>query len=287
MLDKIIEFFGLHEANVRWVMLGMIFLGINSAVIGAFAFLRQKALTGDAVAHAILPGICIGFLVSGEKNNFWLLLGAVFTGWLALQSINYLIQHTKIKGDGAIALVLSVFYGIGIVLLTKIQKMDNANQAGLDKFLFGKAAAIVYDDVILAGIVCFISILFVSLFFHQLKIFTFDIQFAKVKGLPITFFENSLSFLLIVAIAVGIQAVGVVLMSALLLTPIAVARYWTYRLHYLLIIASFVSVLATFLGATISYQWSKMPTGPWVVVILSFFLFSSFIIRKIIKIWKY
>ncbi len=275
-----IEFLGLDNANVRWVMLGMIFLGVNSALIGSFAYLRQKALVGDAISHAILPGVCIGFLISGQKNTYVLLLGATFTGWLALQSINYLIQHTKIKSDGAIALVLSVFYGIGIVLLTMIQSSGNAAQSGLDKFLFGKAASMMSEDVILAGIICGISLLFIFLFFQPLRIMVFDTNFAKVRGYQVVFLENSLSILMVIAVAIGIQALGVVLMAALLITPPASARYWTNSLFPLLWIACVISVLSSFLGALVSYHWSQMPTGPWVVVFLSFFAFVSILVGK-------
>lgn len=275
-----IEFLGLDNANVRWVMLGMIFLSINSALIGSFAYLRQKALVGDAISHAILPGICIGFLINGQKNTYFLLLGAIFTGWLALQSINYLINHTKIKSDGAIALVLSVFYGFGVVLLTMIQNSGNAEQSGLDKFLLGRAASMVAEDVIVAGIICFISLLIIFLFFRPLQIISFDINFAKTRGYPVHFLENLLSILLVISVAIGIQALGVVLMAALLITPAASARYWTNSLTILLWIACGMSVISSFFGALISYHWSQMPTGPWVVIFLSFCAFFSVIFGK-------
>lgn len=278
-----IEFLGLDNANVRWVMLGMIFLGINSALIGSFAYLKQKTLVGDAISHAILPGICIGFLISGQKNTYFLLLGAIFTGWLALQSINYLINYTKIKSDGAIALVLSVFYGFGVVLLTMIQSSGNAEQSGLDKFLFGKAASMVAEDVILAGIICGISVLFIYLFFQPLRIMVFDSNFAKVRGYQVIFLENSLSILLVIAVAIGIQALGIVLMAALLVTPPASARYWTNSLFPLLWIACLISVVSSFFGALVSYHWSQMPTGPWVVIFLSFFAFFSVLFGKKIR----
>lgn len=278
-----IEFLGLDNANVRWVMLGMIFLSINSALIGSFAYLRQKALVGDAISHAILPGICIGFLINGQKNVYFLLLGAVFTGWLALQSINYLITHTKIKSDGAIALVLSVFYGFGVVLLTMIQNTNNAEQAGLDKFLLGKAASMVAEDVIIAGVICCFSILVIFLFFRPLQIMSFDVHFAKIRGYPVYFLENLLSILLVISVAIGIQALGVVLMAALLITPAASARYWTNSLKILLWIACGISIVSSFLGALISYHWSQMPTGPWVVVFLSFFAFVSVIFGRKVR----
>ena len=140
-MNDLLQFFSLQDASVRNVVLGTLLVGVGSGVIGTFAFLRKRALVGDAVAHSVLPGICLAFLLYGSRNLLVLLPGAFVTGWLSLLLIDQIDRRSRIKTDAAIGLVLSVFFGIGILLLTWIQKSGNAQQAGLDHFLFGKAAA--------------------------------------------------------------------------------------------------------------------------------------------------
>jgi manganese/zinc/iron transport system permease protein len=268
-MHQFIEFFSLSNPNIRWVVLGITLIGASSAVIGSFAYLRKRALVGDAVSHAILPGICIAFLLSGVKNPLVLLIGATFTGGLSLVLIDYISNHTKIKSDTAIALVLSVFYGFGILLLTTIQNSGNAEQSGLDKFLFGKAAALVFEDVVVFGSFSLILLIVVILFYEPFKLIAFDIDFAKAIGFPVRFLEFLLALMTVIAVAIGMQAVGVVLMSALLITPAAAARYWTHDLRKILILAATIGAFSGISGAYISYTLPQMPTGPWVVSVLS------------------
>ena len=132
------EFFTFSDPNVRLVALGSILLGASAAVVGCFTFLRKRALVGDAIAHSVLPGVCLGFLVSGTKNPWILLAGAVVSGWLSLLVMDFITNRSKLKTDTAIGAVLSVFFGLGILLLTAIQHSGAANQAGLDSFFIRK-----------------------------------------------------------------------------------------------------------------------------------------------------
>ena len=181
----------LQDANTQWVLLGTILLGVASGVLGSFALLRKQSLIGDAMAHAALPGICIAFLLYGTKSIGWFLVGAAISGLLATYFIQAIINHSRIKEDTAIGLVLSVFFGFGIVLLTKIAQSENGNQSGLDDFIFGQAASLVGNDVRVISGIAIVLLVITWLLFKELKLFTFDRQFAKGIGLP-TGFLNAL-----------------------------------------------------------------------------------------------
>lgn len=274
-MDQFLHFFSFSDPNVRFVAFGTMLLGAAAAIVGTFAFLRKQALVGDAVSHSILPGVCLAFIISGTKNPIYLLIGATISGWLSLLLVNYLSNHSKLKSDTTIALVLSVFFGFGILLLTSIQHSGNAAQAGLDKFLFGKAASLSSSDVELFGGVAIFLIIIVLLFYKEFKAISFNSDFARSIGLAVRYFEFVLSTITVLAIAVGIQAVGVVLMAALLITPATAARFWTHQLWKMILIATFLGALSALLGTFISYTYPSMPTGPWIVVCLSFLALLS------------
>lgn len=274
-MNTLFDFFSFADANVRWVTLGTVVLGAASAVVGSFAFLRKRSLLGDAVAHAILPGIVLAFVLTGNKNPFVLMAGALASGWLALLSIDLINRKTKLKPDTTIGLVLSVFFGLGIFMLTAVQHSSMANQAGLDKFLFGKAASMSLGDVYAFTGLSFVLIVLVIIFYKTFQIVAFNRDYARTLGLPVRLGEFVLSTLTVLAVTTGIQAVGVVLMAALLITPAAAARSWTDKLVVLLFIAAGLGALGGLVGSYISYAAPRMPTGPWVVMALSFFALFS------------
>lgn len=278
LIDQILEFFSFQDVNIRYVALGTVLLGASSAIVGCFTFLRKKALVGDTIAHSILPGICLSFIIFKTKDPLMLLLGAMVSGWISVYLVDYISAKSKIKPDTAIGLVLSVFFGVGVLLLTFIQHSGNAAQAGLDKFLFGKAASLVQDDVITFGIVSILLIGTIILFFKQFSLISFDLNFAKTIGLPVRMFEVLLSTLTVLAVAIGIQTVGVVLMAAMLITPAAAARFWTDKLKVMIVIASVIGAFSGLFGAFISYTAPSMPTGPWIVVVLSFIAIGSLLV---------
>lgn len=274
-MQSLIDFVSLSDPNTRYVVLGSILLGCSAAVVGSFLVLRKRALVGDAIAHSVLPGVCLAFIATGTKNPFVLLLGAFVTGWLSLATIDYITRKTRIKEDTAIGLVLSVFFGVGIVLLTAIQQSGNASQSGLDKFLFGKAASLLFDDVLAFGSIAIVLLTIVWLFFKEFALLAFDKDFASAIGIPLRLIELLLTTITVLAVVVGIQAVGVVLMAALLITPAAAARYWTERLHLMIVLAGVFGMFSGIAGAYISTIAPAMPTGPWVVVVVSGLFFLS------------
>lgn len=269
MLEELWYFISMQDPNIRYVVLGTVLLGAMSGLMGSFMFLRKTSLIGDAVAHSVLPGIALAFMLFNTKNILVLLGGAVVTGWLSVYCIDIITRRSRISSDTAISLVLSVFFGAGIWLLTIIQRSGNASQSGLDKFLFGKAASLVQSDVLVFGVVALLVLSLTLLFYKEFKLISFDKDYAQAIGLPVKMLEMLLSTMTVLTIAIGIQAVGVVLMSALLITPAAAARYWTNKTWVMLLLASILGMLASVSGSYISYLAPSMPTGPWIVVVVS------------------
>ncbi len=265
MESDFITFILLRDLNVRVVVVGSILLGIGSAAIGCFALLRKRALAGDAIAHSALPGVALAFMATGSKETAPLLIGAAITGWLSMLIMDRIVRWTRLNEDTSIGIVLSVLFGLGIVLLTHIQSSGDANQSGLDKFLFGQAASLMQGDVYVFAGVAAVMLLSVLLFYKEFAALSFDPDFAKGIGIPIGFIEFLLTTLIVLAVVVGIQAVGVVLMAAMIITPGAAARYWTERLWLMIVLAALFGALAGVGGAYVSYVRAGMPTGPWIV----------------------
>ena len=275
-MESFSEFFSFSDPNVRYVAFGSILLTASAAIVGCFTFLKKKALVGDAVAHSVLPGICLSFMLSGTKNPFYIIIGAFITGWLSLVIIDKISAKSKIKEDTAIALILSVFFGTGILLLTIIQHSGNASQSGLNHFLFGNAAALVGNDLLVFAAVATILLIVVTLFFKEFTLISFDENFAKSIGFPVRRIELVLTTLTVLAVVIGIQAVGVVLMAAMLITPAAAAKFWTDKIRIMLVLAAILGAIAGLLGTYVSFIAPAMPTGPWIVVVISTIAFISF-----------
>lgn len=277
MGDKLVAFFSLADPNIRYVVLGTLLLSISTSLVGSFALLKKRALVGDAVAHAVLPGICIAFMGLGTKQLLGLVTGAFASGWLALLLVDYITQRSKLKEDASIALVLSVSFGMGMLLLSMIQHTGNAAQVGLSSFIFGKAAALVDQDVIiLAGLSVGVTAA-VLLFLKEFTLVAFDKSFAQSMGLPVRRLELLLTSLTVIAIVIGIRTVGILLISAMLITPSAASLFWTDRFSRMLGVAAGLSAASGLIGSFISYTAPGMPTGPWIVVAMSVMAYFSFL----------
>ncbi len=275
-MNNILEFLSLTDPNVRYVVIGSILLAASSAIVGTFTLLKKKALVGDAVAHSVLPGVCLAFMLSGVKNPVYLIIGAFITGWISLVLIDTITARSKIKEDTAIGLILSVFFGIGILMVTVIQKSGNAAQSGLDHFLFGQAASLVGNDLVVFSGIALILMAAVWLFFKEFTVIAFDENFARSIGFPVRTLELILTTLTVLAVVTGIQAIGVVLMAAMLITPAAAARFWTDKLKVMIVLAAGLGAFSGLVGAYISYVAPAMPTGPWIVMVVSIIAVLSF-----------
>jgi len=246
-------------------------------MLGSFAVLRKQSLLGDAISHAALPGIAISFLITGAKDSNTLLLGALVSGLIGTFWIRGIVTKTHLKSDTALGLILSLFFGFGMLLLTFIQKQPNANQAGLDKYLFGQAATLVESDVWMMAIVTGICLVVVLLFWKEFKILLFDKDFAKTLGFNTKAIDIIITSFIVLAIVLGLQTVGVVLMSAMLLAPAAAARQWTNSLATMVFLAAIFGAISGVLGTAISASENNLSTGPVIVLVAAVFVFVSFI----------
>ena len=268
----------LGSFTVRNVLLGATLLGAVGGMLGCFALLRRQSLLGDALAHAALPGVCLAYLFTGTKESLPLLLGAAAAGLVGALVILTITRMSGLSEDSAIGIVLSVFFGAGIVLLTYIQKLPFGNQSGLDKFLFGQAATLVPRDVINIAVVAILVTLTVVFFFRQFKVVSFDREFAQALGLPVLRLEILLTLLLVMVVVIGLQTVGVVLIIATLITPAAAARQWTDRLVWMLVLAGVIGAVSGSTGALVSASFERLPTGPVIVLVATVFLQISLLL---------
>lgn len=257
------------------VALGSAAFGLISGTLGVYEVLRKRSLIGDAISHAALPGICLAFLISGTKETVFLLSGALLSGWLAALAVLYTARYTKIKYDTSLGMVLSVFFGFGLVLLTFIQKMPNANQAGLEKFLFGQAATLLNRDIQLMAVVGAVVLILVLLFWKEFKLLCFDGDYAVSLGFPVKALDVFLTGLVVISIVIGLQTVGVVLMSAMLISPAIAARQWTDRLPVMMTLSAAFGALSGILGTMLSSLGPRVPTGPVIIIVATGIVFVS------------
>lgn len=265
----------LTDYTFQTVALGSAILGLISGAIGSFAVLRKQSLLGDGVSHSALPGVVLSFILIGSKRTEVLLIGAFISGLLAALLIIFIVRNSRIKFDSALALVMSVFFGLGLVLLTYVQKLPNSNQAGLNRFIFGQASTLLQRDVILMSGCGIFLLLLIILFWKEFKIFTFDSDFAQTLGFSSYKLNILLTFMIVAAIIIGLQTVGVILMSAMLISPAVAARQWTNKLHIMVILASIFGAISGVIGTAVSSFIPKMPTGPAIVICVSLIVLIS------------
>lgn len=269
------------DTTLRTITIGTMVLGAASGMLGSFAVLRKESLLGDAISHAALPGIILAFMFTGSKESYILLIGALIVGLIGTLWIRGIIHTTQLKTDAALGLILSIFFGFGMLLLTYVQKLPDANQAGLDKYLFGQAATLVSQDVYILGGVTMFALLVLFLFWKEFKIMLFDADYAKTLGFNVKFIDILITFFIVLTIVLGLQTVGVVLMSALLLAPAAAARQWTNSLSKMVALAAFIGALAGLIGTAISASEDNLSTGPVIVIVASALVLFSFIFSPI------
>lgn len=254
-----------YNYTLRTVALGGTLLGIVSGVLGCFAVLRRESLMGDALSHAALPGVAIAFLVAGRELGV-LLIGAGIASWLGVLFIHAILRTTRIKQDAAMGTVLATWFAGGIALLAYIQSRSDASQAGLDTFIFGQAAAIRGRDVELIAIVGLVAFVVLALFWKEFKLITFDAEFAGANGFRVGLLNGLLSTLIVIAIVLGLQVAGVILMVGMLIAPAIAARQWTNKLDQMVILAAVFGAFAGGTGAILSALDRNLPTGPMIIV---------------------
>ena len=264
--------------TLRTVALGTAVIGIVSGALGSFALLRKQSLLGDAISHAALPGVVLAFILTRSRASLVLIIGAMITGWLATLLVINIVRYTRIKEDSALGLSLSVFFGFGLLLLTFTQRLADARQAGLDRFLFGQAAALIQRDVITMGLIGMLALATMIIFWKEFKLISFDAEFAASLGFPVRLLDVLLTTLLVIAVVIGLQAVGVILMSAMVVAPAAAARQWTNRLSHMVLFAALFGALSGIIGAVISSTGTGLSTGPVIVLVMSLIALISLLL---------
>lgn len=265
----------LFDHTIRTVALGTATLGIVSGVLGSFAVLRKQSLLGDALSHAALPGVALAYMLTGSKSSLVLMLGAGVAGVLAILLLVGITTRTRLKEDSVLGIVLSVFFGLGLMLLTFLQRNPDARQAGLNTFLFGQAATLLTRDVLTMAVFGGLALLLALAFWKEFKLLSFDRDFGASLGLPMGAMDILLTTLLVVAVVIGLQAVGVVLMSAMLVAPGAAARQWTDNLGRMTLLSALFGAVAGVAGALVSSLGSGLSTGPVIVLCISLIVLIS------------
>lgn len=266
----------LINPSILIVATGCLLIAIQSAAIGTITVLRKQSLTGDAIAHAVLPGLCIAFLVSGEKSSISLFFGAALAGWFGLYLIQWLHTHTKIKQDAATGIILSVFFGFGILLLTFIQQTGNGQQSGLDTFLLGKASGMLLNDIIPLMFTCIFTVGGIIVLRKELTMLIFDKEFARFAGIPTGLLQGLLQIMLITTIVTGISATGAILIGSVLIIPYAIASFWKKDLQAIFLMAIFSAAFSALFGIMLTVIFPHIPTGATIVLVLSLlFCFSA------------
>ena len=284
-LGEVIRVLTLADYNTRVVMLGALLLGLASGVIGCFTLLRKRALVGDAASHATLPGIALAFifmtLAGGDGKSLpGLLLGASVAGVAGMGTILAIRHATRLKEDAALGIVLSVYFGLGMALLGVIQKMKLGHAAGLESFIYGKTASMLAADAWLIAGMATVILLATLFLFKELAILCFDQEFAGSQGYPVRMLDAALMGLIVLTVVTGLQAVGLILIIALLIIPPAAARFWTDNLRVMLVLSALMGALSGVLGAAISALIPRMPAGAIIVVVAGVFFCVSMIFGK-------
>jgi manganese/zinc/iron transport system permease protein len=263
-VDRLSAFFGLPYTDTV-VVAGALVLGISAGVLGSFAVLRGRSLVGDAIAHATLPGVCVAFLITGTKEVAGLLAGAAVAGLVAAL-LMVAVERSVLRADTAIGVVLSGFFSLGIVLLTHITATGDAQQAGLEAFLFGQAAGLLERDVAVMAAVGLVGLVAVAVLRRMLVTTLFDRAYAGAIGLPTRLVEVAVTAFLVAAVVIGVRLVGAILMVAMLAVPTVVARQLADTFGRVLILAGVVGAAVGVTGALLATR-AQLPTGPVVVLV--------------------
>lgn len=272
--EQVLRVLLLSDFNTRVVVVGVALLGMAAGIVGTFTLLRKRALVSDAVSHATLPGIAAAWLVMvalGGTGKWFpgLLLGAAAGGLIAVGAVLTLRSVLRLHEDAALGVVLSVSFGIGIALLGLIQQMRRGSAAGLDSVIYGKTASMLSADALLIAVISLILVAAAVLLFKELSLLCFDAPYAATQGFPVALLDALMLALVVAVTVIGLQAVGLILIVALLITPAAAARFWTHDLRAMTVLAALIGAAGGFIGAGLSALVPRLPAGAVIVVTTS------------------
>lgn len=269
-----------QDYNTRVVIIGATLLGLAAGLVGTFLLLRKRALLSDTISHATLPGIAIAFIIMSltlgdGKNLLGLIAGAAVFSVIGTAAVMVIQKYTRLKDDAALGIVLSVFFGLGIALMGMATRMSTGNAAGLSSFIYGKTASMLFFDAMLIALAALAAIVFCILFFKEFALICFDADYGATQGWPVTRLDFLMMALVVGVTVIGLQAVGLILVVALLIIPAAAARFWTYNLRYMLLLSGLFGALSGMLGSGFSALMANLPAGAVIVLTASvIFIFS-------------
>jgi len=277
----------IQDYTLRLVLIGIILLSSITSILGVFILLRRQSLLSDTIAHASLPGLTLAFLITHSRHPLILLCGATISGSIGT-ALAYIIEYkTTLKKDTILGIILSVFFGVGLILMTIVQRSSITNKTLLHKMLFGNIATILPSDIYaLIGVVCIVYAC-LTLFWKDFVSLVFDYDYIRSIGYPVHKLDALLTALLIMTVVVGLQIVGVMLMSSMIIAPAAAANQWCTRIKTMSWLALCIGISGGICGALISCLFSHVPTGPTIVIVLNTFVgFSVLCGKERGIIWK-
>ena len=274
--------FTFRDYNTRVVVAGTTLLGLAAGLIGTFLVLRKRALLSDTLSHATLPGIALAFIVmtllTGDGKHLpALITGAALFAIIGTGSVLAIQRFSRLKDDAALGIVLSVYFGLGIALMGMATRMDAGNAAGLSSFIYGKTASMLFSDALLIAVTALIATIVCVLFFKEFSLICFDADYGSTQGWPVDRLDFFMMALVVLVTVIGLQAVGLILVVALLIIPAAAARFWTFRLHKMLWISGLFGALSGFLGSGVSALMANLPAGAVIVLAASAFFLVSLV----------
>lgn len=269
---SLLEFLSNHI--YRTVLIGTVLIGVIAGALGCFAYLRKQSLASDVIAHAALPGALGAFLLSvtvfgGDgRNMLVLVIGAVVAGLCALFLANLVVQKSRIKIDTSMAVMLTMFFAVGMILLRIISNGPFPGKGGIQDYLFGNASVLTVEDVITIAVIGGAALLIMLVFWKEFALGTFDRDQSIIAGFRPKLLDALIAAALVMAVVIGVKAVGLILMVAFVVTPPAAARQWVNTLPAMVALSATIGGLGSAIGVYLSVSFGRLPTGPVIVLVL-------------------
>lgn len=279
----------LNSYTFKIVALASVLLSVASSLVGSINVFKKQSLIGDAIGHASYPGIILSFMIFKSRNPLVLLIGAGTVGAFAYYLIQKSERNTSIPLDANLAIFLSGFFGLGMVLKTYIQGNESfagASQAGLDTYIFGQTSFLLEMDLIMIAVVTAVCIILFGLFYKEIKLYLFDREFSSVVGLPIKLMDGLILLMTMLVISVGLKSVGALLISSFLIIPVIAAEQWSDKFINVLVISCSLSVISSLIGNYLSFAVNGLATGPTIVLTSCLFAFLSMLFGKRSSIYR-
>lgn len=278
-MEAILDFFTepLNYVFIQRGLLALVLVGTISAVIGCFVVVRGLSFFGDALAHAVLPGVALSYISSGGAVGSNLFVGGLGAGIISALIIAFLTRNERLKEDTAVGLVFVTMFALGIAIISS----QGSYSIDLSHILFGSINGISEGDLLIMAAMGAVVLVTIAVFYKQFLIISFDLSLAHTLKFRVEWLRTLLLILIAVTIVASLQAVGIALMLALLITPAATARLISNRLHNMILIAAAVGVTSGIAGFYLSYYLS-IPSGAAIVLTMSAVFALVYVIKSLL-----